>query len=131
MLQLVTFGWFSGGSEVCVLSGWVVCVLDTITQLCLRLPRRGALHLLIVGSEFTRRVAVLLLLVGGSGSLGPLLGVSCVASAGPYLWVSVEAPARPGLLVLSRSSNSPEHWEPSRATDHLKSISCQSINISS
>ena len=41
----VVFWWFSG----IYLSGWVVCVLDTMTQLCLRLPQRGALHLFVCG----------------------------------------------------------------------------------
>lgn len=79
--ELVAFGWFYGGLKDC---GWVVCVLDTIAQLCLRLPRD--LHFLFLGSELTRCVAVLLFLDGGSGSLGPLVSVSCAASAGPRYW---------------------------------------------
>ena len=107
----VVFWWFGG---MC-LSGWVVCVLDTITQLCLRLPQRGALHLLIVGAHQTRRCAP----VFGWGFWFSRTPAQCRlrSECGPNLWVSAEAPAWPGPLIPQPVSNLPEHWEPSRATE--------------
>lgn len=43
------------------MSGWIVCVLDTIAQPCIQLPRRGSSRLLFVE---VRRAAVLLFLAG-------------------------------------------------------------------
>lgn len=56
--------------------------LDTIAQLCLWPLCAVPYTFCLWGSELTRRVAVLLFLGGGSGSLGPLLSVGCAASAG-------------------------------------------------
>ena len=86
MLQVVKLGWVSGGSEVSYVFEWMGCMrfghhhdhpsfasgsLDTVPcTFCLW------------GSELTRCVAVLLLLVWSSGPLGPLLSIDCAASEG-------------------------------------------------
>lgn len=111
-----------GGSEA--VFEWMGCMrFGYHRPACLRLPRRGALHLLLVGvrAHQTRRCAPGLgwgfwfsrtpaqcRLRGecGAQSLGQCRG------SGPA-W-PIDSP--------SHSSNSPEHWEPSRATDCLPLI---------